>query len=147
MSRENRLLSVSLWPTSPRNTLISCTLHKTRARTLYPLCAGSGRQGLSNYYNLVSTFLGDQTKRWQITSISFHLPTAMLFSRPCLVREIRIEIFTPAEKVMFPPVCRLVGLFLSKITQKQPNDVLYLSEQNPLHEGHLLISIDLQGRV
>lgn len=40
----------------PLISLMSCTLHITRARTLHPLCAGSERQGLPNYYNLVSRF-------------------------------------------------------------------------------------------
>lgn len=77
----------------PPSSLWSLARKKPRARTLYPLCAGSGRPGLSNYYNLVSTFLGNQTKRWQITSISFHLPTSELFSEVVLVRESRILYF------------------------------------------------------
>lgn len=46
----------SRWEPPPLISLMSCTLHITRARTLHPLCAGSERQGLTNYYNLVSRF-------------------------------------------------------------------------------------------
>lgn len=70
---------------------MSCTLLKTRARTLYPLCAGSGR--LSNYYNLVSTFLSNQTKK--MTNYLYLIPSAHnrgVF-RAVLVREIQIFYF------------------------------------------------------